>query len=211
MAHSRENGSELPSGYLVRYLLGRHHRPRCEARIFMFLDLKSSTMLAERLGPESYYDLVNEFFHDISEPILDSAGEIYEYVGDEVVIMWKETRGLRDANCIRVFFDIDETIDRKKARYLDRFGVVPEYKAGVHLGEVMTAEMGDLKKALVFNGDVLNTTARIQGECNRLERRLILSSDLLQRLSLPAEWRTEAMGPVSLRGKAEPLELVALA
>ena len=38
-------------GVLLRYLLGRYHRPRREARIFMFLDIKSSTSLAETVGP----------------------------------------------------------------------------------------------------------------------------------------------------------------
>jgi adenylate cyclase len=201
----------LGPGVLLRYLSGRYHRPRREARIFMFLDLKSSTALAERLGPEPYYNLVNEFFRDLATPVLDSAGEIYEYVGDEVVLTWTEDRGVRDANCIRVFFDLAARIDLKRQTYIDRFGIVPEFKAGVHCGEVMTAEIGDLKKGLVFNGDVLNTGARIEGECNRLGKRLLASSELVQRLELPPEWPLEDMGEILLRGKREPIRLVALA
>jgi len=94
---------------------------------------------------------------------------------------------------------------------MDRFGVVPEYRAGVHLGEVMTAEIGDLKKGLVFNGDVLNTGSRIQEECTRLGRSLVSSADLFDRLDLPDEWTDEAMWSVTLRGKSEPTELVAFA
>lgn len=201
----------LGPGVLVSYLLGRYHRPHREARIFMFLDLKSSTSLAETLGPEAYFNLVNDFFRDISGPVLDRAGEIYEYVGDEVILTWRVERGLKDANCLRVFFDIDAMMEKRKQRYLDRFGIVPEYRAGVHVGEVMTAEVGDLKKALVFNGDVLNTGSRIQGQCARLERRLVSSHDLVARMTVPDGWAAESMGPVKLRGKAEPMELVAFA
>ena len=103
-------------GVLLRYLLGRYHRPRREARIFMFLDIKSSTSLAEQLGHEAYLAFINEFFRDISGPVLDNGGEIYEYVGDEVVLTWKEERGIKDANCIRVFFDIDSVIEKKRQR-----------------------------------------------------------------------------------------------
>lgn len=201
----------LGPGVLFRYLSGRYHQPRREARIFMFLDLKSSTSLAEQLGPEAYYGLVNEFFRDLAKPVLDSSGEIYEYVGDQVVLTWRQDRGVRDANCIRVFFDLQARIDAKRQAYMERFGVVPEFKAGVHLGEVMTAEIGDLKKALVFNGDVLNTGSRIEGQCNQLGRRLLASRELVERLHLPPEWRAEDMGEVQLRGKMEPLRLVALA
>jgi adenylate cyclase len=201
----------LGPGMLLRYMAGRYHRPRLETRIFMFLDLKSSTALGEELDRETYYGLVNEFFRDISGPVLDHDGEIYEYVGDEAVITWKEGLGIKDANCIRVFFDIDRVIEKKKQSYLDRFGVAPEYKAGVHIGEVVAAEIGDLKKALVFNGDVLNTGARIQAECGRLKKRLLLSAALFKRLSLPEGGTAEEMGPTILRGKSEPVELVAFA
>jgi adenylate cyclase len=201
----------LGPGVLLRYLSGRYHTPRREARIFMFLDLKSSTSLAERLGPEAYYNLVNECFRDLATPVLESAGEIYEYVGDEVVLTWTEERGLRNANCIRVFFDFIDRLETKRETYIERFGVVPEFKAGVHVGEVVSAEIGDLKKSLVFNGDVLNTVSRIQGQCGELGKRLLASSPLVERLTLPPEWRVEDMGEVSLRGKHAPVRLLALA
>jgi adenylate cyclase len=201
----------LGPGVLVRYLLGRYHRPRREARIFMFLDLKSSTTLAEQLGPEVFYGLVNECFRDLASPVLDSAGEIYEYVGDEAVVTWTEDQGVRDANCLRVFFDFADRIEQKRQTYLDRFGVVPEFKAGVHVGEVISAEIGDLKKGLVFNGDVLNTGARIEGLCNQLGKRLLASGELVERLHLPSGLLAEEMGELPLRGKAAPVRVVAFA
>ena len=132
-------------------------------------------------------------------------------MGDEVVLTWREDRGVRDANCIRVFFDFAARIDQKRQAYLDRFGVVPEFKAGVHLGEVMTAEIGDLKRSLVFNGDVLNTGSRIESQCNPLGKRLLASGKLVERLELPPEWLVEGMGEILLRGKKEPLRLLAFA
>ena len=199
----------LGPGVLLRYVLGRYHHPRREARIFMFLDINESTMLAERLGDVRFYELINEFFRDISGPVLDRAGEIHEYVGDEAVITWKEATGIKDANCIRVFFEIERAIGRRRQRYLDRFGVVPGFKAGVHVGDVVSAEVGELKKGLVFNGDVLNTGARIQAQCRPLNRRLLSSAVLADRLDLPPDIGVEPMGPVELRGKTEPVELVA--
>jgi adenylate cyclase len=198
----------LGPGVLVRVLLGRYHRPQREHRVFMFVDLKSSTSIAERLTPEAYYSFVNDFFRDISLPVLNTGGEIYQYVGDEVVLTWKQKVGTRDANCLRVFFAIDAAIESRKKHYLDRYGIVPEYKAGAHLGEVITAEIGDLKKEIVYNGDVLNTAARIQTMCNELESRFVASKQLIQALVVPEDLSIEHLGPVDLRGKAQPLELV---
>jgi adenylate cyclase len=201
----------LGPGVLIKLLLGRYHRPRREHRVFMFLDLKSSTSIAERLSKEAYYSFVNDFFRDLSLPVLNAGGEIYQYVGDEVVLSWKHEVGTRDANCLRVFFAIDAVIEGRKKHYLDRYGIVPEYKAGAHLGEVITAEIGDLKKEIVHNGDVLNTAARIQSMCNELGRRFVASKELIQAMEVPKDFSIEQLGAVALRGKAEPIELVGLA
>ena len=199
----------LGPGVLLRYVTGRYHRPRREQRVFMFVDITSSTELSERLPPEAYYGLINDFFHDVSGPMLDTRGEIYEYVGDEVVVTWKLEQGVEDANCVRAFFQIEEAVRTNADRYLTRYGAVPEFKAGLHWGEVIAAEMGDLKREIAFNGEVLNVTARIQGECSRLGRRLLVSRSLVDRVDLPAELTPEPMGAVALRGVGEPTEIVA--
>ena len=89
----------------------------------MFLDMKSSTTLAETLGGQQYFSLLNTFFRDISEPILERGAEIYQYIGDEVVLTWPVESGFWDANCIRVFFEILAEIEHRVAqRRIDRHG-----------------------------------------------------------------------------------------
>jgi len=200
----------LGPGTLMRYIFGRYHRPRKESRIFMFLDLKDSTSIAEQMDVDSYYSLLNDFFHDIAEPVLATKATIYQYVGDEVVLTWSLANGLHDANCVRVFYEIDRTVQRNKPQYLARYGLVPEYKAGLHGGDVISAEIGDLKRDLIYNGDVLNTTARIQSECNRFNARLLVSSHLLEQLMLPHGVTAENVGDVILKGKRQPIGLVRL-
>ncbi len=200
----------LGHGVLIKVFLGRYRRPRRESRVFMFLDLKSSTSLAERLSPDAYYSFLNDFFRDLSLPVVNTAGEIYKYVGDEVVITWKQKIGTNNANCLRIFFAIDAAIENRKNYYLDRYGVVPEYKAGAHLGEVISAEIGDLKKEIAYNGDVLNTAARIQSVCNEMEQRFVVSKQLISEVVVPDNISVVQLGSVALRGKAEPLELVGL-
>src|SRR5262245_18458933 len=73
----------LGPGTLLSLMLGRYHRPVAEERIFMFLDLNSSTAIAEALGPLRFNDFKNDFFHDLAEPVLETRGQIYQYVGDE--------------------------------------------------------------------------------------------------------------------------------
>ena len=92
-------------------------------------------------------------------------------------------------------------------RYRRRYGAVPAFKAGCHGGEVVTAEVGDLKRDIVHSGDVVNTAARIEGECRPRGHRLLLSREMADRMRLSEDLSITHMGDTELRGKSEPVGL----
>ncbi len=195
-------------GVLFKLIMGRYHQPREEARIFMFVDIKSSTMIAEKLGHIKFFDLLNDFFRDITNPILYTSGEIYQYVGDEVVVSWAVHEGARNANCIRCFYSMREAIQNQAGRYKEKYGFVPEFKAGLHYGMVTVGEIGVIKRDIVYSGDVLNTAARIQSMCNKFRVKILLSKYLLDKLNLPPhEYASKRMGNIELKGKRQKVEL----
>ncbi|MCW5940749.1 MAG: adenylate/guanylate cyclase domain-containing protein [Fimbriimonadaceae bacterium] len=194
----------------LAWVLGRYHQPREEDRVFMFLDLKDSTPLAERFGPLRFSLLVRDFFDDVSEAVLETKGEVSHYIGDEAVISWRRKHGLARANCVRCYFRALETFERKSDWYRKQYGLVPRFKAGVHLGRVVATDIGTAKSEIVFHGDVLNTTARITGLCSELGEDLLVSKELVDALAGEGGFLPESMGLQTLKGKAERLELFAL-
>jgi adenylate cyclase len=197
----------LGEGILWKFIRGKYHQPREEERIFMFLDMKSSTTIAEQLGHVRFYALLNELFHEISQPVLQTKAEIYQYVGDEVVLTWEVEDGLQDSNCLKAFFMFQENLVRHGDNYLKNFGVKPEFKAGLHFGKVISAQIGDIKREIVYNGDVLNTTARIQNECNKYQRDCLISGELMTRLKQMNGFQWERIDAVTFRGKETEVEL----
>jgi adenylate cyclase len=197
----------LGEGVLWKFILGKYHKPREEERIFMFLDMKSSTTIAEQLGHVRFYTLLNELFHEISQPVLQTKAEIYQYIGDEVVLTWKVEHGLRNSNCLKTFFLFQESLIRNSDNYLKTFGIKPAFKAGLHFGKVVSAQIGDLKREIVYNGDVLNTTSRIQNECNKYQRDCLVSGALMNRLKQINGFQWERIDTVTLRGKETEVEL----
>ena len=176
-------------------------------RIFMFLDLSSSTEIAEKLGHIKYFELLNDFFNDIDEPILKNNGEIYQYVGDEVVVSWPLEDGTKSANCLKCFFDIKNAINDLSERYFERYGLIPSFKAGMHFGIVSTGTIGTQKKEVIYTGDVLNTTSRIEGQCNHHNVNLLLSKDLLNKIPDKNEFVFDKIGEINLRGKTSHITL----
>lgn len=197
----------LGEGVLWKFIRGKYHQPREEERIFMFLDMKSSTAIAEQLGHVRFYALLNELFNEISQPVLQTKAEIYQYIGDEVVLTWQVEQGLENSNCLKTFFMFRESLTRNSESYLKNFGVKPEFKAGLHFGKVISAQIGDLKREIVYNGDVLNTAARIQNECNKYQRDFLVSGTLMNRLKQRNGFQWERIDAVTLRGKEKEVEL----
>lgn len=195
-------------GVFASFLLGRYFHPKKEERIFMFLDLRSSTSIAEKLGEGRYFNFLKEVFQHATPNILYSKGEIYQYIGDEIVISWKTYKGAENANCIRCFFNIQNSLNKKSDYYKEKYGIVPEFKAGLHYGYVMAGEIGVVKREIAFSGDVLNTTSRIQSKCNELGVNILLSKFLLDKLNLrPGTFTPKLMGDIVLRGKEQSLLL----
>ena len=196
---------------VVRYFVaGVYHRPRTEERIFLFLDLADSTALAERLGSARYFELLRRVVDDLTEPILEAQGEIYQYAGDEVLITWPLGTGVSEANCIRCFFWVRDGISGAAARYERDFGVVPRFRAGLHGGTVTAGELGDLRQQIVFVGDVLNTAARLEEYAKRSGLDLVASGALLERLTLPSGVEARRCGELLLRGKEERVDAYSL-
>lgn len=194
-------------GILLKFLAGNYHRPKKEERFFMFMDMRSSTTIAEKIGNEKYFNLLNDVFADITNTILNHEGEIYQYVGDEIVISWPIKKGIRNANCLRCFTEIQKKLTDLGSIYEKKYEVIPEFKAGLHYGLVMAGEIGIIKKDIIYSGDVLNTTARIQEQCNQYQVDILLSKEAFDLISDTNGFKIKPLGSIELRGKKGKIDL----
>ena len=200
----------LGSSVLFSFVTGAYHHPREEERIFMFLDIVGSTGIAERIGSVAFHRLLNRFCYDLTEAIVETSGEIYKYVGDEIIVTWAMGAGLRDARCVRCYYAAVDRLARVGADYQRDFGVRPTFRAGLHGGAVVAGELGDIKQEISFLGDTVNTTARIKEFCREADRSVLLSGPLLAKLVLPFGIEPERLGPVRLRGREQTIDVFAL-
>ena len=205
-----EISDHIGRGVFINFITGKYHKPKEERRIFMFLDMKSSTSIAEKLGHLKYFDLLQSYYHILSNALVDYYGEVYQYVGDEIVVSWKLKKGIKNNNCIACFFAMKKDLDEKSDWFEKKFGVCPTFKAGFHIGKVTTGEIGSIKKEIIFTGDVLNSTARIQNLCNEYRVDILLSETLVRILNLKKSFHLKFLGNKNLRGKEKPIKLYTL-
>ena len=200
----------LGRGVLVGLILGRYHRPREEVRIFLLIDLRESTQIAERLGNLRYHAFLSRFISDVTAGVVRYRGEVHRYVGDEVILTWTAEEGLRDAGCVRAVFAVSDTLEAARTAYEADFGVVPSFWAGIHMGPVVTGEIGTVKHEIAFLGDTLNTASRIEQASKELRREVLASAAVISALDLPDDIGSESLGRIELRGVEDSVELFAL-
>ena len=181
---------------------------KIEKRIVMFIDLKDSTPIAEKLNTLDYFKFIRGFIELVSNALMQSHGRIYQYVGDEIVVSWIYTPK-NAKRCMDALIETRKKIQKNGERFRRRFNIVPEFRVGIHIGEVTVGEIGVLKKDIAMSGDTMNTTARIRTACSELNHRFIVSKDVIDSLDLK-EWQSESLGIIDLKGKKEGIELFAL-
>jgi len=187
-------------GVLLPMLFGKYRKPIEEERIFMLLDMKSSTTHAEMLGHRKYSSLIQDCFLDINEVVFKYKAEIYQYVGDEIVISWLKSTSEDEDKCLDFFFGCQRQFKKRTEFYEEKYGLVPVFKAGVHRGLVMAVEVGDIKREIAYHGDTINTAARIQSVCNKYGKSLLVSEEIASTIE---RYKIDLVGEIELKGKSQ--------
>jgi adenylate cyclase len=203
-----ELAEKYSPGVFKDILLGKYLKPRIETRIVMFVDLKDSTPIAEKLGSKEYFKFIRDFIYLVSIAMIEYSGRIYQYVGDEVVVSWTYSVA-NTKNCMNALLETRRLLHKNSQRFRRRYGVLPDFRVGIHVGEVTIGEIGVIKKDIAMSGDTMNTTARIRTACSELNQKFIVSKAFAERLDFK-QWQIEDLGPIDLKGKKEGVELVAL-
>ncbi len=195
---------------MVQFLTGRYHHPREEERVILFLDIRGSTAIAEQIGALRFLDFLNRFYADLSEPILETGGQIYRYVGDEIIVTWPLERAARNAGCFRLLQLAEAVIAQHAAHYERTYGTVPAWRAALHCGRVAVGELGDIRQEIVLIGDAVNVTARLVDHARATGEDAVASAELVRRLQIPSPVPMRRLGTIDIRGRREPLEVYGL-
>jgi adenylate cyclase len=202
----RRTRKKIGKGNFKNWIFGMMNKPTEDERIFMFIDMKSSTRIAEKLSHEKFSHLVQDVFNDMA--VVDNyAGEIYQYVGDGAIISWPVEKGLKNNNFLRAYFGFTNLIEQRNQYYQRKYDLVPTFKAGIHVGKVMVLQVGRIRRDISYNGDTLNTAARIESTCNEYNKGLLVSGDLISRMIDRDDFHIKEVGNLRLKGKRKLVDI----
>lgn len=170
---------------------------------FWYSDLRNFTMLSETLPTAELLELLNEYFDCCAAAAAVRGGEILQFIGDAVLIVFEiRDPAERQAVCEAA---LDAATDAFSAlaviNHRRRHTGRPEiaFGLGLHVGEVTHANVGSPSR-LAFNviGPAVNRTARIQGRTKDAGSPLLVSEEFAALVRQPMVKR----GRWPLRGVA---------
>ncbi|MEM6932973.1 MAG: adenylate/guanylate cyclase domain-containing protein [Pseudomonadota bacterium] len=181
---------------------------------FLFTDIAGFTGMSERLEPEVLAHLLNAYLDGVSATVIRNKGVIDKYIGDAVVALFgvPHEDPAHAANALRCAAEIDAFAQAFRKQHAETaLGVT---RIGVHSG---SAVVGNFGGAAHFDytaiGDAMNTAARLEGANKAFGTRVSFSGACYDaaRPYQSTPLSVQPVGDVLLKGKTEPLPVLALA
>lgn len=192
--------SMIGEKHFIDFLLGTYHTPVESESIVVFLDMVGSSAMAEKLSPQKSMDLIARFIYDCSYLFRIHGGDILNYTGDGLVATWPSTDSHQALSAMYALRKHFATRDIKKA-YWKRFGRVPDFRVGVHVGPVVISQIGEEKLFLGLYGDTVNTAARLEQMNKELGTKILVSEPVI--VNAGQTWKTvlKPLGEKEIRGR----------
>lgn len=194
----------------LNFVSGRYHSPVEENRFVLFVDIAGSTGLAEQLGGIGIHRFLDRTFRLLTESVVDYRGEVLNYIGDEIIVTWPEQSGALDCRPLRCFLAMRRALQKAVPEFEREFGAAPQIRGSLHFGPVIVGEIGDVKPAIVFNGDVMNTAARLEELSRKVDGGFLASRAAMARFASAPPFPLQELGTLPIRGRVDGIEVVGI-
>ena len=184
----------------MNFIIGRYHTPVEENRFVLFVDIAGSTGLAEQLGGVGIHRLLDRTFRLLTLSVVDYRGEVLDYVGDELIVTWRERGGAVDWRPLRCFMAMRGELARASDQLQREFGAAPRIRGSLHFGPVIIGEIGD----------VMNTAARLEELSRNVEGGFLASRAAIERFSSAPPFAVHDLGCLPIRGRADGIDVVGI-
>ena len=178
---------------------------------FWYSDLRGFTALSEALPPPQLLQLLNEYFENCAAATAARGGEILQFIGDAMLVVFEIKRPEDEAAVCAAALDaaVDAFSSVAVVNHRRRHAKLPaiEFGLGLHLGTVTHANVGAPNR-LAFNvvGPAVNKTARLQSMTRAAGVPLLMSREFASHIRRSVR----SIGHFDLRGVDGPQEMFTL-
>jgi len=177
----------------------------------LFADIREFTPLAESQPPEETIELLNTYYTLMFNAISGQGGIVSQIAGDGLMAVFGAPLPLAD-HCdaaVRAALEMIEMIDLFNVEQASASKPQIRIGIGIASGEMVAGYTGTNERATyTCIGDTVNVASRLEGHTKAAERSILIDAET--RAGLAPEINVDSLGPVAIRGKAQPVEIFAV-
>jgi class 3 adenylate cyclase/PAS domain-containing protein len=177
-----------------------------DATVF-FADIRGYTSFSEKQDPANIVDILNEYFTEAVEHVLQYKGYIDKYIGDCIMAVWgvPMMHGKEDAiNAVSCAIAIQELIRSTKRKIFRREAKNLRVGIGINTGPLVAGNLGSIQRMdYSVIGDTVNLAARLEGAAGPDE--IIISQSTRDQLG--EGFQLEKRDSIQVKGKIKPIQI----
>jgi class 3 adenylate cyclase len=178
-----------------------------------FTDIASYSTIIEHMSPETAVKFLNEYFTSMHDVIEKFKGQIINYIGDSVMVVFGAPKKLEDHEILSVRCAIEM---REKLNELNKFWDNSEFsrywknhgiskitaRTGIHTGSVTAGNIGS-KRMLQYStiGDTVNVASRLEQKNKDFSSDILFSHEIYSSLTKDLYDQSKYQGEINLKGR----------
>ncbi|HEX2995552.1 MAG TPA: adenylate/guanylate cyclase domain-containing protein, partial [Anaerolineales bacterium] len=170
----------------------------------LFADIRGFTAYSEKHSPEELVAVLNCYLAAAAEAVLAHEGTVDKFLGDAVMAWYNAPVPQPDhtLRAVKTALAIRDAVAALHAKMPEEAHL--DFGVGIHYGEAVLGWIGTEKRLEYTSiGDSVNTAKRVQENCAK--NQILISQEAYERVKEEIEARSFA--PLSVKGKAQPLEV----
>ena len=174
----------------------------------LFSDIRNFTTLSEHLPPEKVVNFLNQYFESMIEIIFKYHGTLDKFLGDGIMVEFGAPLedDKQEEHAVLAALEMQSVVSSLRAKWQDK-----EYKniqigIGIHTGDAIVGNIGSSRRMeYTAIGDTVNVASRLEHLTRELQQNIVLSEQTYQKAKNVANASFNLIGPVSLKGRHEPI------
>ena len=179
----------------------------------LFTDIALYSTIIEHMSPETAVQFLNEYFSAMHDVIDEHEGQIINYIGDSVMVVFGapekiENHEIVSVKCaIKMREKLDELNEKwnenEFSRYWKNHGIDKiTARTGVHTGGVIAGNIGS-DRMLQYStiGDTVNVASRLEQANKEFSTSILFSHEIYSSLTKDLYDKANYQGEISLKGR----------
>jgi class 3 adenylate cyclase/PAS domain-containing protein len=177
-----------------------------EATVF-FADIRGYTSFSEGRDPEVIVEILNEYFSEAVENVIQYKGYIDKFIGDCIMAVWgvpMQPKKDDAINAVSCAVAIQEAVRSSKRKFFRKEASRLRIGIGVNTGPLVAGNLGSIQRMdYSVIGDTVNLAARLEGAAEADE--IIISQ--ATRDQIGNHFNLEKREPIRVKGKVKPIKI----